>query len=57
MMATVEAINGLYVIVTDGTHRWMNDSTFEQLMALEVGDRIEIDEDELADYWLLEGEI
>lgn len=47
MIVTVEEINGLYIIVDDGVHRFMDDSTFEQLMNVEVGDDLEVDIDVL----------
>lgn len=52
-MVTVEKINGLYIIVNDGVHRFMNDSTLEQIICLNAGDDIELDVDELAEYWEL----
>ncbi len=53
MIVTVEEINGLYIIVDDGVHRFMDDSTFEQLMNVEVGDDLEIDIDVLMNDWHL----
>lgn len=50
-MVTVEEINGLYIIVNDGVHRLMNDSTLEQITSLNVGDDIELDVEELDEYW------
>ena len=47
MIYNVKEINGLYIIITDGIHSYMGDSTFEQLTCLNVGDEIELDAEDL----------
>ena len=51
MIYSVKQINGLYIIITDGIHDYMNDSTLEQITNLEIGDELELDADDLLEYW------
>jgi uncharacterized Zn finger protein len=51
MIYTIKAINGLYIIISDGLHEFMKDSTFNELTSLNVGDELELDMEDIENSW------